>query len=133
MHSETHLVIQSGIGTYTIPQVATHLASKFMKTLDLMFANQLNYHVMSGYHFLMQNCECSSLFAGNAIPAAEVANSVKKRRRRAALPFPLWVDSSADASTLQTRKATKYAFLGSREVLTRCVAFIPSFQLVRLM
>ena len=50
---------QSGIGTYTIPQVATPLYSAYSKTLDLMFAKNLNFHVMSGYKFLMQNCTCS--------------------------------------------------------------------------
>ena len=52
-----HTHEQSGIGTYTIPQIATPLYAKTSKALDLMFANNLNYHVMSGYQFLMQNCE----------------------------------------------------------------------------
>ncbi|KAF9565097.1 hypothetical protein CPC08DRAFT_759803 [Agrocybe pediades] len=46
---------QTGIGTYTSPKVASPLMSKVMKTLDLMFALNLNAHVMSGYEFLMNN------------------------------------------------------------------------------
>ena len=56
------LPFQSGIGTYTIPQVATPIYAKVSKTLDLMFANNLNHHVMSGYQFLMQNCASTSPF-----------------------------------------------------------------------
>ncbi len=53
----SHLPPQSGIGTYTIPQVATKLYTNTSKTLDLMFAKYLNFHVMGGYKFLMENCE----------------------------------------------------------------------------
>jgi uncharacterized protein (DUF2235 family) len=53
------VINQSGIGTYTIPQVASPLYSAYSKTMDLMFASNLNYHVMSGYKFLMDNCECN--------------------------------------------------------------------------
>lgn len=48
---------QAGIGTYTIPQIATPLYSKFSKTWDLMVATSLDHHVMGGYEFLMENCE----------------------------------------------------------------------------
>ncbi|KAF8527210.1 hypothetical protein JB92DRAFT_3087166 [Gautieria morchelliformis] len=46
---------QSGIGTYTTPEIATPMMAKLSKTLDLMFAWNLNAHVMDGYEFLMQN------------------------------------------------------------------------------
>ena len=48
---------QAGIGTYTIPQIATPFYANISKTIDLMFANNLNHHVMGGYEFLMENCE----------------------------------------------------------------------------
>lgn len=48
---------QAGIGTYTIPQIATPLYSKLSKTWDLMVASSLDHHVMSGYEFLMESCE----------------------------------------------------------------------------
>lgn len=48
---------QAGIGTYTIPQIATPLYSKLSKTWDLMVATSLDHHVMGGYEFLMENCE----------------------------------------------------------------------------
>ncbi|KAF9483555.1 hypothetical protein BDN70DRAFT_990260 [Pholiota conissans] len=46
---------QAGIGTYTSPKVATPFMSSIRKTLDVMFAWNLNAHVMSGYEFLMQH------------------------------------------------------------------------------
>lgn len=57
-HTRQLVYYQSGIGTYTIPQVATPLYAKTSKLLDLMFANSINHHVMSGYKFLMQECKC---------------------------------------------------------------------------
>lgn len=48
---------QSGFGTFTIPQVVTPLYKEFKKILDLLFAWSMNHHVMSGYKFLMDNCE----------------------------------------------------------------------------
>jgi hypothetical protein len=38
--------LQSGIGTYTIPQIANPLMSKVRKTLDSMVAFHLDAHVM---------------------------------------------------------------------------------------
>ncbi|KDR83173.1 hypothetical protein GALMADRAFT_221114 [Galerina marginata CBS 339.88] len=46
---------QTGIGTYTSPKVVSPFMSSMTKTLDTMFALNLNAHVMSGYEFLMQN------------------------------------------------------------------------------
>ena len=47
---------QAGIGTYTIPQIATPFWSKVTLTIDLMIASSLDHHVMGGYEFLMENC-----------------------------------------------------------------------------
>ena len=67
--------LQSGIGTYTIPQIATPLYAGVSKALDEAIAWNLNAHVMGmplgqssyscqtlnanagGYEFLMSNCE----------------------------------------------------------------------------
>lgn len=75
--------MQSGIGTYTIPQIATPLYSKTNKLIDLMFANNLNYHVMSGYQFLMQNYKlgdriCIFGFSRGAYTARALAGMVHK-------------------------------------------------------
>ena len=38
---------QSGIGTYTIPQIATPFMASVAKTIDMMLGNHLDAHVMS--------------------------------------------------------------------------------------
>ena len=48
---------QAGIGTYTIPQIATPFYANLSKTIDMMLATNLNHHVMGGYEFLMEHCE----------------------------------------------------------------------------
>ena len=48
---------QTGIGTYSVREVASRLVTKMNKDLDLMFARTLMHHVMSGYKFLMHECE----------------------------------------------------------------------------
>lgn len=53
------MVVQSGIGTYNIPQIAKPMMAKLKKTVDSMLGVHLDAHVMSGYEFLMQNCELS--------------------------------------------------------------------------
>ncbi|KAJ3510247.1 hypothetical protein NLJ89_g4791 [Agrocybe chaxingu] len=46
---------QSGIGTFTTPQIATPMFAKISKTLDEMIAWNMDSHIMCGYEFLMQN------------------------------------------------------------------------------
>ncbi|KIM78387.1 hypothetical protein PILCRDRAFT_75759 [Piloderma croceum F 1598] len=47
---------QSGIGTYTIPEIAQPWDAALKKTLDMMFGLYLDAHIMAGgYEFLMQN------------------------------------------------------------------------------
>lgn len=47
----THLFFaQTGIGTYTVPQVATPLASSFSKLVDEAIAWHLDAHVMGMFH-----------------------------------------------------------------------------------
>ncbi|KAH8118157.1 hypothetical protein DFH11DRAFT_1687160 [Phellopilus nigrolimitatus] len=74
---------QSGIGTYSIPQVATPFYSNTYKLLDLLFATHLNHHVMSGYKFLMQNYRegdkiCIFGFSRGAYTARALAGMVHK-------------------------------------------------------
>ncbi|KLO10064.1 hypothetical protein SCHPADRAFT_878628 [Schizopora paradoxa] len=74
---------QSGIGTYTIPQVATKLYTATSKTLDLCFAKYLNFHVMGGYKFLMENYKegdriCIFGFSRGAYTARALAGMIHK-------------------------------------------------------
>ncbi|KAF8810983.1 hypothetical protein BYT27DRAFT_7134432 [Phlegmacium glaucopus] len=46
---------QTGIGTYTSPQMATPLLAQFCQTVDFAIAWELDDHIMAGYEFLMQN------------------------------------------------------------------------------
>lgn len=43
---------QAGIGTYTIPQIATPFWAKVSKTLDAMLGSHLDAHVMGKFFFL---------------------------------------------------------------------------------
>jgi hypothetical protein len=48
---------QAGIGTYSIPEMATPMMAKMSKTVDMMIGNHLNAHVMgqlSFYSFLIR-------------------------------------------------------------------------------
>ncbi|PFH47921.1 hypothetical protein AMATHDRAFT_6303 [Amanita thiersii Skay4041] len=53
--SKQMVYYQAGIGTYTIPQIATPLMAAFDKKVDEAVAWHINSHVMGGYEFLMQN------------------------------------------------------------------------------
>ncbi|KAF7791081.1 hypothetical protein EIP86_002042 [Pleurotus ostreatoroseus] len=81
--AEQMVYYQAGIGTYTIPQVATPMMAKVEKTLDEMIAWNLNAHVMGGYEFLMQNYEagdkiCIFGFSRGAYTARALAGMVHK-------------------------------------------------------
>lgn len=74
---------QAGIGTYTVPEVATPFMAGVSKTLDMMIAWNLNAHVMAGYEFLMQNYEagdkiCLLGFSRGAYTARALAGMVHK-------------------------------------------------------
>jgi len=53
--SQQVVYYQAGIGTYTIPQIATPLTARILKTMDMAIGNHLDAHVMGGYEFLMEN------------------------------------------------------------------------------
>jgi len=45
------LCFQAGIGTYTIPQIATPLMARISKTMDMAFGSHLDAHVMGVLYF----------------------------------------------------------------------------------
>ncbi|KAJ3566808.1 hypothetical protein NP233_g6769 [Leucocoprinus birnbaumii] len=74
---------QAGIGTYTVPQIATPFFAKVSKTLDMMVAWNLDAHIMGGYEFLMQNYKagdkiCIFGFSRGAYTARCLAGMVHK-------------------------------------------------------
>ncbi|KAH9854309.1 hypothetical protein C2E23DRAFT_775632 [Lenzites betulinus] len=80
---EQMVYYQTGIGTYTTPQVTTTLGRALSKTLDEMVAWNLDAHVMSGYEFLMQNYEagdkiCLFGFSRGAYTARALAGMLHK-------------------------------------------------------
>ena len=85
---------QAGIGTYTIPEIATPWTAGFQKTLDMMIGIHLNAHIMGGYEFLMQNCAYPS-----SRPAAPTS-------------------CQGDADCVQTPRATRSSSSASRAART---------------
>ncbi|KAA1467854.1 hypothetical protein DENSPDRAFT_833006 [Dentipellis sp. KUC8613] len=74
---------QAGIGTYTIPQIATPFMAKVEKAIDEAIAVNLNAHVMGGYEFLMQNYHvgdkiCIFGFSRGAYTARALAGMIHK-------------------------------------------------------
>ncbi|KAI0640161.1 hypothetical protein C8Q77DRAFT_1044697 [Trametes polyzona] len=80
---EQMVYYQTGIGTYTTPQLTTTVGRAVSKTLDEMVAWNLDAHVMSGYEFLMQNYEagdkiCLFGFSRGAYTARALAGMLHK-------------------------------------------------------
>ncbi|KAF9040238.1 hypothetical protein BDZ89DRAFT_1100225 [Hymenopellis radicata] len=48
---------QAGIGTYSVPQIASPMTARLNRIFDTMVGVHLNAHVMGGYEFIMQNYE----------------------------------------------------------------------------
>ncbi|TFY82219.1 hypothetical protein EWM64_g1791 [Hericium alpestre] len=74
---------QAGIGTYTIPQIATPFVARVEKAIDEAIAINLNAHVMGGYEFLMQNYQggdkiCIFGFSRGAYTARALAGMIHK-------------------------------------------------------
>ncbi|KAI0268250.1 hypothetical protein BC834DRAFT_683471 [Gloeopeniophorella convolvens] len=81
--NEQLVYYQAGIGTYTIPQIATPWMAKLEKTIDAAIANHLDAHVMSGYEFLMENYRaedkiCIFGFSRGAYTARALAGMIYK-------------------------------------------------------
>jgi len=74
---------QAGIGTYTSPIFVTPLMAKLSKTLDAMFAWNLDAHIIGGYEFLMLNYRpgdkiCIFGFSRGAYTARSLAGMIHK-------------------------------------------------------
>ncbi|KIJ66604.1 hypothetical protein HYDPIDRAFT_86193 [Hydnomerulius pinastri MD-312] len=111
---------QAGIGTYTIPQIATPFWAKFSKTIDMMVGSHLNAHVMGGYEFLMQNYEagdkiCIFGFSRGAYTARALAGMVHKvgllpRCNHQQVPFAYKMYTQDDETGWKQSSAFKKAF-----------------------
>ncbi|EKM53919.1 uncharacterized protein PHACADRAFT_257419 [Phanerochaete carnosa HHB-10118-sp] len=82
-HTQQMVYYQAGIGTYTIPQIATPLWAKLNQTVDAAIAWNLDAHVMQGYEFLMQNYQggdkiCIFGFSRGAYIARSLAGMIHK-------------------------------------------------------
>lgn len=111
---------QAGIGTYSIPEMATPMMAKVSKTVDMMIGNHLNAHVMGGYEFLMQNYEagdkiCIFGFSRGAYTARALAGMIHKvgllpRCNHQQVPFAYHMYSREDDEGWRQSNAFKKAF-----------------------
>ncbi|KAL0570753.1 hypothetical protein V5O48_011207 [Marasmius crinis-equi] len=111
---------QTGIGTYTTPQIARPLKAKFQKILDMMIGVSLDAHVMGGYEFLMQNYEagdkiCIFGFSRGAYTARALAGMIHKvgllpRCNHQQVPFAYKMYSREDETGWKQSGAFKQAF-----------------------
>lgn len=118
--SEQMVYYQAGIGTYTIPQIATPMWSNFSKTLDEMIAWNLDAHVMAGYEFLMTNYQsgdkiCLFGFSRGAYTARALAGMVHKvgllpRCNHQQVPFAYKMFTRTDEVGWKQSTAFKKAF-----------------------
>jgi uncharacterized protein (DUF2235 family) len=118
--SQQMVYYQAGIGTYTIPQIATPLMAKLSKTIDMMVGNHLNAHVMGGYEFLMQNYDagdkiCIFGFSRGAYTARALAGMLHKvgllpRCNHQQVPFAYKMYSQEDDTGWRQSSSFKKAF-----------------------
>jgi uncharacterized protein (DUF2235 family) len=59
--NDQRVYYQTGIGTYNTSSIAIPMLSRVSKTLDMMVASSLSQHIMAGYEWLMQTCQCAEL------------------------------------------------------------------------
>jgi uncharacterized protein (DUF2235 family) len=81
--SQQVVYYQAGIGTYTIPEIATPFWSNVQKTIDAAIGGHLDAHVMGGYEFLMENYHaedkiCIFGFSRGAYTARALAGMIHK-------------------------------------------------------
>lgn len=81
--SQQLVYYQAGIGTYTIPEIATPFVAKWKKTIDMAIASYLDAHVMGGYEFLMEQYHaedkiCIFGFSRGAYTARALAGMIHK-------------------------------------------------------
>ncbi|KIM49864.1 hypothetical protein M413DRAFT_438988 [Hebeloma cylindrosporum] len=117
---------QAGIGTYTTPQIATPLASKISKNLDMAVAWNLDAHIMGGYEFLMQNYQvndriCIFGFSRGAYTARCLAGMIHKVGLLPAcnhqqVPFAYKMYTSADDEGWKQSNAFKRTFSNAVDI-----------------
>ncbi|PBK58558.1 hypothetical protein ARMSODRAFT_1028161 [Armillaria solidipes] len=118
--SKQMVYYQSGIGTYTSPQIAIPFMSKIYKTVDVMIAWDLDAHVMAGYEFLMRNYHagdriCIFGFSRGAYTARSLAGMIHKVGLLPAdnweqVPFAYKMYTRTDKVGWDQSKAFKKAF-----------------------
>ncbi|KAJ3983508.1 hypothetical protein F5890DRAFT_1522779 [Lentinula detonsa] len=118
--SKQMVYYQAGIGTYTSPKVATPMMSRISKATDMLFANQLNAHVMDGYEFLMQNYTagdriCMFGFSRGAYTARSLAGMLHKvgllsKDNFQQVPFAYKMYTRVDKTGWEQSNAFKEAF-----------------------
>ncbi|KAJ3520999.1 hypothetical protein NM688_g9077 [Phlebia brevispora] len=119
-HTQQMVYYQAGIGTYTIPQIATPFYAKVSKAMDAAIAWNLDAHVMGGYEFLMQNYQggdkiCIFGFSRGAYTARSLAGMIHKVGLLPAcnhqqVPFAYHMYTRTDAVGWEQSKAFKKAF-----------------------
>ncbi|CCL98902.1 uncharacterized protein FIBRA_00909 [Fibroporia radiculosa] len=118
--TEQLVYYQAGIGTYTIPEIATPMWANFSETMDMMIAWNLDAHVMGGYEFLMNNYQagdkiCLFGFSRGAYTARAVAGMVHKvgllpRSNHQQVPFAYHMFSRTDELGWKQSTAFKKTF-----------------------
>ncbi|CAK5266459.1 unnamed protein product [Mycena citricolor] len=118
--SKQMVYYQTGIGTYTSPQIMTPLRAKFAQLLDEAIAWSLDAHVMGGYEFLMQNYTagdriCIFGFSRGAYTARSLAGMIHKvgllpTDNAQQVPFAYKMYTRADETGWKQSNAFKKAF-----------------------
>ncbi|KAJ4487043.1 hypothetical protein C8J55DRAFT_558127 [Lentinula edodes] len=118
--SQQLVYYQSGIGTYTIPQIAQPWMAKLHKAADMMVGIHLNAHVMTGYEFLMQNYKigdkiCIFGFSRGAYTARALAGMIHKvgllpRHNHQQVPFAYKMYTREDETGWRLSTAFKKSF-----------------------
>jgi uncharacterized protein (DUF2235 family) len=111
---------QAGIGTYTIPEIATPFMANVSKTIDMMLGSHLDAHIMGGYEFLMQNYDagdkiCIFGFSRGAYTARALAGMIHKVGllpvcNHQQVPFAYKMYTTDDATGWKQSTAFKRAF-----------------------
>ncbi|KAJ3836743.1 hypothetical protein EV361DRAFT_951281 [Lentinula raphanica] len=118
--SQQLVYYQSGIGTYTIPQIAQPWMAKLHRVADMMVGFHLDAHVMTGYEFLMQNYKagdkiCIFGFSRGAYTARALAGMIHKvgllpRHNHQQVPFAYKMYSREDETGWRLSTAFKKSF-----------------------
>ncbi|KAF8274308.1 hypothetical protein EI94DRAFT_1794529 [Lactarius quietus] len=134
--SQQLVYYQAGIGTYTIPDIATPLVAKWKKTIDMAIGNHLDAHVMGGYEFLMEQYHaedkiCIFGFSRGAYTARALAGMIHKvgllpAGNHQQVPFAYKMFSRDDKKGWDQSDAFKKAFSIDIEI-----EFVGGYRLLR--